>query len=157
MNETHPFVESLYALAKRQDRAALAELRRSITAPMAAMRYVVPFLRKDASEREHRALLLVGQLFALHPAPGNRSLAGAMRMLSEQSDSVQLRFRALLDSDGEDLPVHLRHAISLARGKEIAIDYDNLLVTILNWDKANKRAQRAWAHDFWGQSSHDSQ
>ena len=156
MRENHPFVEHLYRLAAREDRAALAELRRSFTAPLAAMPHVVPFLARDASERDERALALVGGLFALHPAHAERSLAEALRVLAMTSDSVALRFRALLDAEAEDLGVHLRHAIALARSHDLAIDYDDLLSTVRFWGDPEKRRQRAWARTFWATRHDDS-
>lgn len=152
----HPFIRSLYALAQREDRAALAELRRSLTSPLAAMPYVVPFLAKDASDRDERALALVGALFALHPKRGESTLAHALRELAANSDSVAQRFRALLDAEAEDLPVHLRHAVSLVRGQEIPLDYDDLLRTVRFWGDPEKSRQRAWARDFFAPRHEDS-
>lgn len=150
MRETHPFVQRLYDLAAREDRATLAELRRSFANPIAALPYVVPFLRRDASRREEDALVLVAGLFALHPARGNLTLARAMRICAEKSDSVSLRFQALLDSDAEDLATHLRHAVTLVRSKDLAIDYDDLLHTVRWWGSEDRNRQRRWAREFWG-------
>ena len=150
MKETHPFVQRLYDLAARKDRAALAELRRSFANPLAALPYVVPFLAKDATRRDEAALSLVAGLFALHPEHGSTSLAKALSLLAKDSDSVALRFRALLDADAEDLPTHLRHAVSLVKSRDLAIDYDDLLAAVRWWGSENKNRQRAWARDFWG-------
>ena len=150
MKEEHPFVQRLYELAARKDRAALAELRRSFANPLTALPYVVPFLRREASRREEDTLVLVAGLFALHPVRGSLSLARAMRISAEKSESVGLRFQALLDSDAEDLPTHLRHAVALVRSKELAIDYDDLLQTVRWWRSDDRNRQRRWARDFWG-------
>jgi CRISPR system Cascade subunit CasB len=150
VSEVHPFVQYLYDLASREDRAALAELRRGLLSPLAPLRHVVPFLRRDASDWEERTLSTIGMLFALHPARGERSLADALRILAQESDSVELRFRALLDADVEDLAPHLRHAVTLARSKEIAIDWNDLLQKVRGWRDKRRWAQRAWARDFWG-------
>jgi CRISPR system Cascade subunit CasB len=150
VKECHPFVQHLYDLAAREDRAALAELRRGFSNPLAALPYVVPFLRKDASRREEEALSLVASLFALYPTPGHMSLAKALALCAKESDSIELRFRALLDSDPEDLPTHLRHAVSLVRSKDLAVDYDDLLRAIRWWNREDKDRQRAWARDYWG-------
>jgi CRISPR type I-E-associated protein CasB/Cse2 len=150
MTDPHPFIRRLYALAQDDDRAALAQLRRGFTHPLAAMPYVARFLRPDASRRDEQALLLVGALFGLHPTLGGTSLATALRRLSDQNDSIALRFRALLDADLDDLPTHLRHAISLARSHDLPIDYDDLLRAVRSWSREDKSAQRAWARHFWG-------
>jgi len=156
MKEVHPLVQFLYGLADRDDRAALAELRRSFAKPTAALPYVVPYLRRDASLWEEHALTLVAGLFALHPSQGRQSLATALHKLANESDSVALRFRALLDADAEDLDVHLRHAVSLVRSKDEAIDFDDLARAVLSWRRDDKRAQRAWARDFWGRADHET-
>lgn len=150
MNDVHPFVQRLYDLAAHEDRAALAELRRSFGNPLAALPYVVPFLRQNATRREEDAFVLLAGLFALHPLRGTQTLGRAMKVCAEESDSVQLRFRALLDSDSEDLPTHLRHAVSLVRSKDLTIDYDDLLKAVRRWDSEDKNRQRRWARDFWG-------
>lgn len=144
----HPFVRSLVALVKRDDRAVLAELRRSLQQPLAAMPYVAPFLHDD-DRREENAFILVAGLFALHPVHGTKSLATQLARVAEKSDSVALRFRALLDSEPEDLGVHLRHAVSLARANELPIDYDDLLGAVRWWGHETKWKQRAWARDFF--------
>jgi CRISPR system Cascade subunit CasB len=150
VKDRHPFVSRLYELAARDDRAALAELRRGFQNPIATMPYVVPFLRREATRREQDALALVASLFALHPEHGDASLATALARIARDSDSVGLRFRALLNADAEDLPIHLRHAVTLARSHDIPLDYDDLLRTLLWWGSESKDRQRAWARDFWG-------
>jgi CRISPR system Cascade subunit CasB len=150
VKDIHPFVQRLYDLADRDDRGALAELRRSIANPLAALPYVVPFLPRDASRREEDALALLAALFALHPSRGSISLAKALSIIARDSDSVRMRFRALLDADADDLAVHLRHAITLAKSRDLAIDYDDLLYAIRWWGADSKNRQRAWAREFWG-------
>jgi CRISPR system Cascade subunit CasB len=150
VRDVHPFIQRLYDLAEHDNRAALAELRRSFATPLSAMPYVVPFLRADATRREEDALVLVAGLFALHPSKGTLSLARALAIVARTSDSVALRFRALLDADIEDLAHHLRHAVTLVRSHELAVDFDDLLNTVRWWDGEDKNRQRAWARDFWG-------
>lgn len=153
MKDVAPFVKRLYELAAREDRAALAELRRSFSNKLAALRFVVPFLSKGASASEEAAHVLVAGLFALHPSPGSLSLARALGIVARDSDSVELRFRALLNADDVDLPTHLRHAVSLVRSRDLDIDYDDLFWTIREWGRESKRKQRAWARDFWGHTT----
>lgn len=150
MRKAHPFVQRLYELAARKDRAALAELRRSLANPLAALPYVVPFLRREATRGEEDMLVIVAGLFSLHPVGGSLSLARAMRICAEASNSVSIRFQALLDSDADDLPTHLRHAVTLVRTKYLTIDYDDLLRTVRSWSGEDKPRQRRWAREFWG-------
>ncbi len=155
MKDIHPFVRSLYRLEEEGDRAALAELRRSFLRPMAALPWVVPYLPRDAPPWDEEAFALVAGLFALNPRPGARTLASCLRALSDTSDSVALRFRALLDSDRAELGHHLRHAVTLVGSQEHAVDYDDLLRAVRAWGRDDKRAQRAWARDFWASAPDD--
>lgn len=153
--ELHPLVEALERAGKDGDRAALAQLRTSMAEGREALAY--PFVARffGDSERENANLVLVAQLFALHPKQGCQSLATALRVPAGSSDSVEMRLRALLDADREDLPVHLRHAISLARAHDQAVDYDDILHTLRFWDGPHSRRRR-WARDFWFQATTDN-
>ena len=95
-----PVVDQLERLARDQDRATLAQLRGSLQEGRAldGLRVVLPFIKRGgpgATRAEDDALLLAG-LFALHPESGSLSLASALRIVARDSDSVELRFRALL-------------------------------------------------------------
>lgn len=147
----HPFVDYLAQLATKDDRAALASLRQSFVNPLRALPLVAPFLSNDDGRTREKALLLLGGLFALHPVPGDVTLAQALRRVAAatDSDSVELRFRALLECDADDLGEHLRHGISLIARDSIPIDYGELLSAILNWSHDERFAQRRWARQFW--------
>lgn len=143
-------IAALAAAANNKDRAMLAQLRGSMAEGREALAY--PFVARYFGQGPKDSdLILVAQLFALHPSLGPQSLARALRVPRKSSDSIELRFRALLDADREDLPVHLRHAVSLAKAHDQAIDYQDLLDTIRWWNGPHKR--RAWARDFWGMSA----
>jgi len=143
------FVDYLRRLASTDDRAALAALRQGFANPLRALPFVARFLPAAGGRRSEDTLLLLGGLFALHPSAGTSSLASALRRLAENSDSIELRFRALLDCDGEDLPNHLRHAVALAASHELSIDFENLHRAIRGWDHESRFVQRKWARDFW--------
>jgi CRISPR system Cascade subunit CasB len=165
MNDAHQaFIDHLQRLAKT-NRGALAELRRSLTfAPGSAPRvypYVEPFIANDEHPDSARRLAryLVAGLFALHPQQQGTTLGKAMGALyrkQEQSPSVEGRFIALLESDGETLAEPLRHCISLLKAHDLAIDYRALLVDLIIWlnplpsrladlDKLRRR----WATEFY--------
>lgn len=150
-----PMITSLERLAEREDRGALSALRRSLfeDAVARAYPYVVPYFPSEPVPWLERLYLLVAGLFALHPQSGPTSLASALRRVRDKSDSesVESRFVALLDAHPEDLGMHLRHAVGLARSNDIAIDWHDLLRTVRNWN--NEWARRRWARDFWGQTA----
>lgn len=146
-------VDHLEHLVAHEDRATLARLRASLSPARAldGLDVVLPFVTRDPRRRrraEDDALLLAG-LFALHPESGDRSLPSALAEIARTSDSVEMRFRALLSADREDLPNHLRHAVALAASKKLPIDWRDLHAAIRFWDDDGERARRRWARDFW--------
>lgn len=155
----HPLVTRLENLREKDDRAALARLRRGIGRRMGAPEmypYVVPFL--PDSTWKQGLYFLVASLFALHPAPARRgtSMGEVFRAMKGESDSIERRFVSLLSADVEDIGGHLRHAVSLAKSRGIAIDYHRLLSDLLSWDHDERFVQLRWARDFWGNESQNN-
>jgi len=158
------FIEFLTSLAEKEDRAALAHLRRGLgKKPGTAVEMfpiIAPRLYRGLSRKAEDACYLVAALFAFHPVHNNslKSLGETMRMvadlLKEKKDdsipqSIERRFGALLDSDAEQLPSRLRQVISMARAKGAPVNYETLLRDIVRWDNPEKHVQRRWASDFW--------
>ena len=165
------FVEYLRGIAAREDRGALAALRRSIQEPtgiaMSACPYVVPFLSAEPNPYVERAYFLVGALFALHPDHAQGvSLGHAFRRINDgtaegqkggDNESTRARFVALLDAHPDDIADHLRHAVSLARARAIPVDWVRTLKDLLNWGAPDRWVQRRLAADFWRSDSDDTQ
>ncbi len=67
-----PFIARLQALAARDDRGALAALRRGLGKPPGAAAemhpYVAPFLPDEAWTWRNQSLYVVAALFGLHPS-----------------------------------------------------------------------------------------
>lgn len=148
-------VEHLEELAREgdKDRATLALLRGTLQEGRAleGLRVVLPYIPRDSKRQrqiEDDALLLAG-LFALHPESGSLSLATALKIVARTSDSVELRFHALLGASRQDLPTHLRHAVTLVASHGLAIDWRDLHTKIRFWEATSDRARREWARDFW--------
>jgi CRISPR system Cascade subunit CasB len=153
-------------------RATLAILRRAVGKPPGeaadAARFVWGFLPRDAPpwqvDEEEEVFHLIAGLFALHPKPWpeadtasrSRNLGASfarLRAAVEQrggGESVERRLVALLNSHADDLPKHLRQAISLLRSEDIPVDWLQLLRDIRGWDRDDRRVQRRWAQAFWG-------
>jgi CRISPR system Cascade subunit CasB len=148
-----PLVDHLKGLAAQEDRAALARLRRTLQKEHAldGLSVVLPFIPRKSKwpDRDENDALLVSGLFALHPESGSMTLPSALRIVAQTSESVELRFRAMLGASREDLPIHLRHAVSLVAGHGLAIDWRDLHDTIRWWDHPLDRARRRWARAFW--------
>jgi len=104
--ENHPFVEYLESL--RDDRAALAALRRGLGQPpgtVASMYpYVVRWLGDDTPPWQEAAYYLIAALFAYHPAEGGTGNMGGRPP----------RRPGLLPAPGGQLPQIQRSASQLA-------------------------------------------
>lgn len=160
------FVTGLTQLVEREDRAALAALRRALgTTPGSqadAARIVYRLLPTNVPQWRERDCWLLAGLLALHPRalehpPGSYgpSLAESLRRLtrveSVSSEGVERRLIALINADREDLDDHLRHAVAQLRAHDIAIDYVQLLRDLHYWSAEQRWVQRRWAQAFWGQ------
>lgn len=150
-----PFVSYLCGLAQREDRGALASLRRGAgkePGTVAEMHpYVARWLPEGAGLHKQNVYYLVASLFAMHPQHSDniRSLGATFRRFAGDSGSIEKRFVALLNAHREDLPRHLRHAVSLAKSKDAPINYDLLMKHLMAWDSESRWVQRNMARDFW--------
>lgn len=156
-NQTRDFelIVQLRALRERNNRAALAAIRRGLSAPTSAevLREVLPFV--SAKHSNHEAMyILVAALFATHSLEVEQQSIGTalrrVRDMPNSGDSIEKRFIALLDADHEQVAVHLRHAIQLCQSRNIGVDYNMLLRDVLYWDAPQRWVQLRWARDFWG-------
>ncbi len=168
MTEPNRFIEHLEELAGREDRAALAALRRGLGQPpgtVAAMYpYVVPWLPAVASRWYEDTCYTIAALFALHPATGGGGnlgqsfrLAAAQEPAAEDQrvSATERRFTALLAAHPDDLPQYLRQAVGYLRSKEIPVNWQQLFRDVLHWRAEDRRVQRAWARGFWGRERQD--
>lgn len=153
----HPFIVSLQKLADKQERGALAALRRGLgqapgTAPE-MFRYVEPF---NPSPKQAKIYYLVASLFGLHPKPGGVGNMGThMRACDPEgknSDALERRFTALLAAHPDDLPDYLRQAISFLKSKEIPVNWNRLFWDLQDWDDEDRNIQKRWASAFWGRT-----
>jgi CRISPR system Cascade subunit CasB len=158
-------VAALEQLAQREDRATLAMLRASLRSErsLEALRFVLPFVRPGLSDgrriREEDDAMLVAGLFALHPQSGPKSLAQVLAAMGRQSknDSIEGRFRAMLNAERDGLPVHLKHVILLVASKGLPISWADLWWTLRGWSEPvftdvpvpRLGARGRWATDFW--------
>lgn len=156
-NDVDSFVTHLERLKQEDDRAALARLRRSLgKEPGAASEsfpVVQPWLPPMPQSREDAFYLMAG-LFASHAEPGGSgnlgdAFAGLAALAPERRDAIERRFVALLNCHQEDLPRHLRQAISLLASGGVPVDWRRLLKDVLLWGGPRRTVQRHWARRFW--------
>ena len=153
---THAFVTHLEGL--RENRAALAALRRGLGQPPgtvpAMYPYVVPWLPEGLHAGQEAAYYLIAALFAAHPAAGGvgnmGSHLGALRSgVQERDAALERRFTTLLAAHPDDLPFYLRQAVSLLRSKEVPINWHQLYSDVLAWGHPRCYVQQRWARSLW--------
>ncbi len=150
------FIKYLISLKESENRAALAQLRRGLGKPPGSVPqtypYVVPWIQ-GISETESKAFFLVSSLFAMHPETANDGTLGitffSIWKDAGQSPSIEKRFVQLLNSNVDELPGRLRHAVSLAASKKVPVNYAQLLSDLRYWNNENRWVQQKWAKQFW--------
>ncbi len=156
------FIAYLEGVLRRDDRAILAHLRRGLGKEAGTAMEMFPYIARFVQTKfrsEENAYFLVASLFGLYPTNSWKSdekfnnLGKSLSFLKEESDSIEKRFVALLNSDDEDLPNHLRQIVSLLKSKEAPINWYLLLKDIKGWSYENRSVQRNWAKGFWGNTS----
>ena len=156
MSAESRFIGYLKGLEKRQDRAALAHLRRGLGKPpktaMEMFPYLGRFLSNDAKPNYENTVFIVAALFAYYPDAKNTSgnLGASLRELKENSDSIEKRFVALLNAEAEDLPYYLRQIIGLLKSNAVAVNWERLFKDVQNWNSDKRFVQQKWAEQFWG-------
>jgi CRISPR system Cascade subunit CasB len=148
---------------REQDRAAFAELRRSLSfAPGGyppAYPYVECFAGSDrkATDSFRLALYLTAGLYAMNPRTSERSVASSLGdlMRNRESDSIEKRFIVLLGAGPESIPNYLRQIISLLAADDLGLDYAALLDDLARWlnphaIEARDKIRQRWARDFYG-------
>jgi len=157
---TYPFINHLIELNQRENRGALASLRRGLSEPpgmaFEMYRYVVPWLPNDAPRWREDAYFLTAALFASHPQAGGNGNMGSHFAGTRDKDgddtAVERRFSNLLSAHREDLPVYLRQAVSYLRSKDQPINWHRLFTDIQNWGHPSGYVQKEWARAFWGKA-----
>lgn len=157
------FIDYLKSLVAHENRAALAALRRGLGKTPGTVTemfpYVMPFIRETMSLRRQDDYFLVASLFASHQlvwtstegSTRDSTMGTSFRWLraTVETSSIEQRFVALLNAEREDLPEHLRHAVSLLKAHEIPVNWAQLLRDLSGWDWESRSVQRAWAQGFW--------
>ncbi len=169
--------EKFIAFLRKQDRAAFAELRRSLSFDPGTYPPSFPPVERfvtEAKSWERKVFYLVAGLFALierplernentvqddapeassEPAPSRRSFGHAVAELyqaRDQTPSIEARFIALLDADEEQLSNRLRQLVSLVHADGVRIAWETLLEDALGWNHERRYVQQRWARDFYG-------
>lgn len=161
--KTHPFVEYLETLRERDDRGALADLRRGLGEPPGAAPamypYVVRHLPSDVSSWEEKTYYLIAAMFAYHSQKDGKGNIGscfahvrrdAHRNNPNADDTaLERRFTALLAAHPDDLPFYLRQTVSFLKSKKVPINWRQLFYDVRAWGHPDRYVQKQWAEGFW--------
>ena len=157
------FVVTLEGYVRREDRAALAALRRGFGKPAweapEMYRYVVPLLGPGISDDRAATFIATASAFAYHPCigtegdppSGRRNIGKALREIAqrdpESRPAIERRFEVVLRADRADLVDHLWRIVTLLKSKEIDVDWRQFLhdVGYPSWSQV----RREWAAAFW--------
>lgn len=140
---------------RQKERAVLATLRRGLGKVPGTAIEMYPYLMRFGpwdSDWEMKSYFMIASLFAHHSAPGGTGNMGTTMAAVKRetgSESIERRFVALLNAHPDDLYRHLRHAVSLAKSKEVPVNWGQLLQDIKNWPSTTGMVQRKWAREFW--------
>jgi CRISPR system Cascade subunit CasB len=166
-SEPSPFFQRLYKIARDKDRANLSSLRKSLGRAEGAQLLAYPvigsFLPSKQRAWDEAKFILIAGLFASHIDLENPKLSfkgdfGAsfknfQKACAAESpgayDGIDKRFSHLLESEAEDLPIRLRHAVSLLKSKSIDIDWPQLLKDLIGWGNPDRYVQKQWARSYW--------
>lgn len=164
-------IKDLLELERREDRAALAALRRGLGKEPGTAGEMYPFVlprlptseKEDAYERgwswRQKCHFIVASLFAWHPVQlttgerWQRNFGASIARLKQDREGmeagVERRFVALLNAEPEDLPDHLRTMVGLLKANDIGVDWEMLLTDLQGWSRSGRPVQTKWAKAFW--------
>jgi CRISPR system Cascade subunit CasB len=77
------------------------------------------------------------------------SVAVATYYKKSESESIEKRFKTILDADETQLPTRMRDMMSIV--KEYPIDFISLLEDVLYWNHPSKFVQIKWCESFYSQ------
>jgi len=146
---------------KNPERAALADLRRGLSdfpnlSPY-MHRHILPRIPARVNEWGRLTYYLTAALFASHQIYREDGNLGAHfhELLDpnnpEANKPIERRFTYLLAAHPEDLYFHLRQTVAFLRSKERAINWEQLMWDIFQWNNPDERrkVQEKWAGRFW--------
>ncbi|MCF8305602.1 MAG: type I-E CRISPR-associated protein Cse2/CasB [Ignavibacteriales bacterium] len=145
------FIEYLQSI--KDDKGALAALKRGVAYSPGEFPpqyvYIVPWIPPNDYELPY---FLTASLFGTHPEnTQDGNFGDAFRKLKQVkgSESIDLRFNAILQCRDEDLSYQLRNAVSLLASENIPVNYYELFYSLRHWGSTEKFVQKKWARGYW--------
>lgn len=157
LDEMNFFVNKLLALDNDRERGAIAKLKRSAGDPYRNFESLAVIGKwiSDSSDRTFKSCILTAVLFsisknhAINHRNFGESLAIARSKLKVGEESLDLRVAALLNAHEEDLPYYMVQLVRYVAGKEVTINYYQLIRDLYYWNSADKPVQMRWAKSYW--------
>jgi len=152
------FIDYLERLEDREARGILAALRRGLQHPpgtcVEMYPHVVPWLGNVKGKWEKDMYYLIASLYAYHSNSSHSGNIGdALRIVYQnrrESNSIEQRFVALLRSNPDELPFHMRQTISILKSENIPINWHELFYDLKRWPYESRYPPREkWANSFW--------
>ncbi|HVR37420.1 MAG TPA: type I-E CRISPR-associated protein Cse2/CasB [Methylomirabilota bacterium] len=148
------FVRQLLAIAKREDRGMLADLKKGLS--HATRGKALQTLGRLGAFRGNFPLEIfqtVGALFALHPkhAPIGNLGVTCRHVAKDREEAFDRRFRRLLACDTlDDLCGQLPGIVKMAKSADKLVDYDQLFTDLNRFRFNPQRVKIDWARRYWG-------
>jgi CRISPR type I-E-associated protein CasB/Cse2 len=153
--QAHKFVSKLTSSQDRskKDIAMISSLRHGRqfvpgTDPQ-MHRYVLPYIRDNATEWEAQTFYMVGTLFALHPSDTKDKInfgTSYHRVSVVTGHNVEKKFLTILASPREDLFSKLLSAVTHLRTASVPLNWTRLLIDLNYW---GKRVQLNWGKGYY--------
>jgi len=153
------FINSLVKLKEKDDRKRLSELRRGLSQGTRSAAYGAVAFIGGQLDLVH---ITIAGLFATHPIGSSdpnlgstwRKLRlqayGILPALDEKHTTFEHRFnRVIACKTSEELCDFLRPIITLAKAREVGINYTSLLTDIIYWENPNSNISLEWAREYW--------
>ncbi len=150
------FINRLKQL-KESDKGAIAKLKRNAGNILAESRGVhaifYRLLPPNTPRRHEQWYFLVATLFPLAESASKGSLGFALRLAKDKNKTGEKgydrRIEVLLDADADQLSFRLRQVIRLLKSAEVAVNWEQLLKDLKNWNYVERSVQERWARDYF--------
>ena len=129
---------------------------------------IFELLNRDAPARDEEIYFLVATLIGHNELPATGNMGDSMRRLyppakpTEPIGGGEKRLLILLDSRfdqdfgkpaGGEMAFRLRTLIRLLSTKGVGVNFAELLVDLCDWDEEDRRVQKRWAYNYYGQTT----
>jgi CRISPR system Cascade subunit CasB len=93
----------------------------------------------------------VATLYPLADGDGAGDLGAALHRARNSANGKGLdrRLEALLDADETQMGFRLRQSIHYLQSQRVRVDWPRLLEDLLQWNRADRKIQRQWAHSYF--------